>query len=481
MRMPRLIVLSVLALLITAAPAMAQRDRSWPREQQRAIYRAFDRGDYERAASLIESYLEHRPNDAGMLYNLACAYAQLDRKDDAASALLKSVRAGYRDFEHMKRDPDLESIRGEELYKAILEAAQQAQTEGAEETLARWKATYGEEGYRFEIDEKHKLAFAAALDDESYAWMLDGLKKEADHLINTLFDEAPPYYVLIAVPTPEHADAIIGDPEIGGRYEHGRRRLITRDIGGSLRHEFVHAYHFAHMERLGLRRPHPLWIQEGLATLYEDYEIEPDGTFTFVSNKRHNIVRRRARLNLLMDWRDFFELSADRFMDKASWTYPQTRSIFEFIADRGKLRDWYRAYVDNYTTDRTGVRAFEVAFGRPLEEIEDDWKKWVLARPEVDVRIVSNDAALGVTSVPNSSNDGILIDEVLPGSAAARARLRSGDVIVAIDDRPTRTMEELQRVIGSRRVGDRVEVRARRRGEYFTVTAVLRPLRGDIR
>ncbi|NIM60902.1 MAG: hypothetical protein GTO30_04390, partial [Acidobacteria bacterium] len=52
----------------------------------------------------------------------------------------------------------------------------------------------------------------------------------------------------------------------GGIYEHERRRLIARDIGASLRHELTHAYHYADMDRLGQR--HPLWVQEGIATLY---------------------------------------------------------------------------------------------------------------------------------------------------------------------------------------------------------------------
>jgi serine protease Do len=93
----------------------------------------------------------------------------------------------------------------------------------------------------------------------------------------------------------------------------------------------------------------------------------------------------------------------------------------------------------------------------------------------VDNRIAPGDASIGVTSGSNTSNDGILIDEVLPGSAASRARLRPGDVIVAIDGRETRSLLELQKLIGSRRVGDRVTVRVRRGVRYLTVELVLRP------
>ena len=51
--------------------------------------------------------------------------------------------------------------------------------------------------------------------------------------------------------------------------------------------------HYGHMARLGQR--HPLWVQEGLATLYEDYDLDTAGTVRFLPNRRHNIARRRAR------------------------------------------------------------------------------------------------------------------------------------------------------------------------------------------
>jgi serine protease Do len=45
-------------------------------------------------------------------------------------------------------------------------------------------------------------------------------------------------------------------------------------------------------------------------------------------------------------------------------------------------------------------------------------------------------------------NQGVLIEEVRQGSAAARAGLRSGDVITQVDGQPVSTVEELDRVLG---------------------------------
>jgi S1-C subfamily serine protease len=140
------------------------------------------------------------------------------------------------------------------------------------------------------------------------------------------------------------------------------------------------------------------------------------------------------------------------------------------------LQEWYRAYVETFQQDRSGTKAFEVAFGRPASEVEREWRKWVIEQPEINLRVRPENAALGIRTSTNGSNDGVLITEVVSGSAAALARLRKGDIIVAIDDRSTRSLMDLRKIIASRNNGDEVHVRVRRNGEYLTATAKLRPV-----
>ena len=472
------IIASICLLVHGAVHGQAVSD---PFALEQAIVRALDANDNERAAGLLEEYLQQRPNDAQMLYNLACVHCRLGRSDRATGALYRAVEHGFCNFEYMKRDPDLESIRDTEMYRAILEAAERVAGTGAEEAIRRWKETYGTEGYLFRVDKERRLVFAAALDETSFAEMCRTLAREADHLTETLFGAPPDYYVLIAVPAPVHARAIFNDDAIGGRYDHGLRRLVARNIGGSLRHEFVHALHYGHMERLGISRAHPIWIQEGLATLYEDYELDESGSVVFRPNERTNIVKRLAKSGRLTKWEELFTMSAERFMRRPGKMYPQARSILRFLAARGKLAAWYRAYVDHFPSDESGMRAFELVFAKPAEEVEGEWRQWAAGQAAVDLTIDSGDAALGIVSVENASNTGVLIERVLPASGASRGGLRAGDVIVALNGRETRSLRELQSVIGSLRVGDRVEVRAVRRGEYFIATVVLRPLRHPIR
>ena len=456
------IVVVLAALLVAVAPAAAQ-SASHPATLRREILRAFQVEAWAEAVDLIELYLEKSPNDAGMLYNGACALCRLDRLDEAASYLYRAMRAGYRDLEKMRDDPDLAALREKDGARSL-------------DAIGRWRDAHKDPAYRYETDQQRRIQYATALDETAHREMRRMLEAQADHLLATLFDDPPGYYVLIAVPTPQDADEYFRrDLSIGGMYQHTQRTLVARNIGGSLRHEFFHALHYGHMEKL--HQLHRLWIQEGLAALYEDYELHEDGGITFQPNERHNTVRARAKAGRLMDWRRLFDLTSDEFMDRAAVLYPQVRSIFRYVAEQGLIVTWYRAYTRSYVRDPSGVVAFEEVFGKPLEDIERDWRRWLASQPMVDVVIARGDASLGIRSgQTNRSNDGVLVTDVLPGSAAETSGLAVGDVIVAADGRDTRTIRELQIVIGARKVGDFLELRVRRDGRYFTLTVQLKPL-----
>jgi non-specific serine/threonine protein kinase len=61
-----------------------------------------------------------RANEATILYNVACIFNQLGRKDEAMGALRKAHDAGFKDAVWVRRDPDLASLHGrpdfEQLY-----------------------------------------------------------------------------------------------------------------------------------------------------------------------------------------------------------------------------------------------------------------------------------------------------------------------------------------------------------------------------
>ena len=65
------------------------------------------------------------PSDPTAHYNLACSLALVKRKAEALRALRQAVELGYRDFDWMQQDPDLEGLKNHPLFRALLEQLKQ--------------------------------------------------------------------------------------------------------------------------------------------------------------------------------------------------------------------------------------------------------------------------------------------------------------------------------------------------------------------
>lgn len=66
---------------------------------------------------------------------------------------------------------------------------------------------------------------------------------------------------------------------------------------------------------------------------------------------------------------------------------------------------------------------------------------------------------------------GVIIAAVERGSTAEKVGLRTGDVILAVDGRPSETAEVLRRQIGLAQIGDRVRLTVMREGKSFDLQA----------
>lgn len=53
-------------------------------------------------------------------YNLACSLALVKRKADALRSLRQAVELGYRDFDWMQQDPDLDGLKNHPDFRALL-------------------------------------------------------------------------------------------------------------------------------------------------------------------------------------------------------------------------------------------------------------------------------------------------------------------------------------------------------------------------
>jgi tetratricopeptide (TPR) repeat protein len=65
-----------------------------------------------------------QPENATAHYNLACSLALSARKSDALRALRRAVDLGYRDYDWMSQDPDLEGLKGVPEFESLLRKLQ---------------------------------------------------------------------------------------------------------------------------------------------------------------------------------------------------------------------------------------------------------------------------------------------------------------------------------------------------------------------
>lgn len=60
------------------------------------------------------------PSNPTAHYNLACSLALVKRKADALRSLRQAIELGYRDFDWMQQDPDLEVLKDSPIFRALI-------------------------------------------------------------------------------------------------------------------------------------------------------------------------------------------------------------------------------------------------------------------------------------------------------------------------------------------------------------------------
>ncbi|MFH1230364.1 MAG: tetratricopeptide repeat protein [Planctomycetota bacterium] len=76
--------------------------------------------DYLKAIELFKKVIEMNQNDKGIWYNYACALSNNQNIDEAFQALKKAIELGYKDFDWMKKDWDLENLRKDKRFSEIV-------------------------------------------------------------------------------------------------------------------------------------------------------------------------------------------------------------------------------------------------------------------------------------------------------------------------------------------------------------------------
>lgn len=86
-------------------------------------------GRFERAEREFKAALELEPSENVAWYNLACVYSLWGKLDLAFEHLRKAVERGFDDVSHMEKDTDLDPLRKDARYKAIIDGIKRSRGE----------------------------------------------------------------------------------------------------------------------------------------------------------------------------------------------------------------------------------------------------------------------------------------------------------------------------------------------------------------
>ncbi|MEM7623502.1 MAG: PDZ domain-containing protein [Planctomycetota bacterium] len=488
------------------------RQRSDAKQIESDATEAFQSGDYLRAAGLYGAQAKLRPASFVAFYNLACALANAGELPLAEQALKRSIELGFTSLTTLRTDPDLAPLRETVTYDnlvndwpGVLDAGRPATRDRAARWIDRKPNERSLDALRIDLisARNDRATDAAATQLERVAaWTNTALFSADDTVSDADAGEQrdPAMQPWVAVVLPDERDfrrwvlwtfgrsAFRGSAtNVGGAYEHDQKRLVAQDTGATLRHEAVHVFHWRDMERLG--QTHPIWIQEGLASLVEDMDppellrIENGGPhrdthdaqrgWVPVASWRTNIAKRLADRRRLTPIETLAQADQRTFTTRRPLRqYAEARALLLFLLQRGHLSEWYATYTRDttfgYATDPSGIAALEHTLGMPERDIHAAWTDW--ARDELPLVPESFDdlgVTLGLDVQPDASGGPRITS--LTRATRRETDLRMGDVIIAMNGRPINEVQELVRVLAAREPGDGV-ILTYRRGKLFGET-----------
>lgn len=133
--------------------------------------------------------------------------------------------------------------------------------------------------------------------------------------------------------------------------------------------------------------------------------------------------------------------------------------------------------------DETDVAVLKAVVDRPMPTVPASRRLASLVRTPADVAmVVAADLAdaerlepswLGVAGIDGSNGEGVHLDEVVLDSPAHVGGLRTGDVVLAMEGRTVRTIDDLRMALHRWHPGDRVRITYRRAGVRGLASVVL--------
>ena len=173
--------------------------------------------------------------------------------------------------------------------------------------------------------------------------------------------------------------AHLGSPCVSGYgfYRPDLRRIIMNSgLGlGTLTHELVHPIIETDFPSA------PSWINEGIASLYEAPVIPRPGEIHGRKNWRYpRLVSALAdkQEKSLVSIERLFALSDGDFRgEHEALNYALARYFCQWLDGQNQLWPFYRAWRDNYASDRTGLKAFAEVTGLGPDQADRKFQRWL--------------------------------------------------------------------------------------------------------
>lgn len=172
------------------------------------------------------------------------------------------------------------------------------------------------------------------------------------------------------------AEKIFNDTDVSlfGYYKPSDRVVLVNISTGSgtLVHEMTHVF-------LRFDFPDiPVWLNEGLGSLYEQCSIY-NSEIKGLVNWRLPLLQKTIMDNSYKPLINLFEISDEEFYGyESNFYYSQARYFCFYMQEKGLLRQFYKNFRDNFDLDYTGKLFVEKVFNDNLENIDTEFKRWVL-------------------------------------------------------------------------------------------------------
>lgn len=472
--------------------ANSRRDADRANELQVEALRLVLDADFAGAEPVFRELLTLEPDSFVTHYNLACVRAMRGDAEDAERFLTRAIELGFCDRVQIERDPMLASLRSRPLYAKILEHWDEVLRARRDAAVANNKRSFPSADFTA-TDDRALLVYLSAFPPDTFAEIQHEMSLLADWADRNLFPgildptlAANDAWCVVVLPDRNDYNRWVastfgagiqnGFSTIGGAYEHDQKRLIAQDLGGTLRHEFFHVLHWRSCTRLA--QVHPIWIQEGLCSLVEDYDLvrteNGDMDLILAPSYRTNIAKRMVESRTYVPLAALVKKNRNEFFNgpRRMAYYSESRAIFLYLYSMGKLKDWYARYTSTFSEDPTGVKAIEHVLGTTAAQFDKDFSKWLGQLPLIPEDSRPGMPSLGV-EMSNGEGEGPIVSSVPFPMPVGVAKFAPNDCLTHIDGQPTRDLPELLRRLGTLEPGQEVTLRVRRGKNILELPATL--------